>query len=1505
MIAKAFLLAASALSLGFLPRALIAAEWYVDASVPESGDGTTREMAFKTIQQAIDSASGGDTVIVRAGVYEENISFRGKEITVRSEDPDDFAVVAATVIDGQELGPVVTFSSGEGPSAVLRGFTITNGKSDWGGGIYCDNSSPTIINNVIVSNEAWIGGGIYTHNSQAVVANNVIARNSSSNNMGGIYYNQSSLKIVNNTIVDNVGFAIFCDYMCSATISNCIFVGNGSDLYSCSAVYSCLRGGDPLAGNTWAWPHFVAPDKNDYRLQSWSPCVDAGDPASDFSREPEPNGGRIDMGAYGNTPNAVPASLDVDADGLPDDWEMRWFHDLSQAADGNPDGDSRTNIEELRRGSNPTTPSFIYVDCAATKEPDGLSWETAFRHIQEGIDAAWDKDVVIVAPGHYRECINFRGKAITLRSKDPQDPGIVASTIIDAEGSLSTVTFDSGEGPDSVLTGFTVAGGRCGVVCEDRCSPLIVSNLFRGNDRAIQCSGLECSPVIKENTFTENSYGVWAYYGTSPEIADNLITANSTGIWSNTESNISGNTITANRELGILCFGPCGATIVGNVVSNNRGGGITGGTDALTIAHNVITRNSGFGGVRMAVPSCTVADCVITDNSGNDAGAILYEGSGLLQITNCVIAGNSSAGGGGAICLKEQASIVVTNCTIADNPTGGIWCHPQAGIFIVNTVLWGNSPWQVSAPGVAPQIAYCDVQGGWPGDGNIDAAPLFDEGFHLRPGSPCIDAGTATNAPGADFEGEVRPYGTQVDIGADEYVDTDFDSLPDWWERKYFGSVSVSGPQDDPDGDGLTTLQEYQHGTNPALDADADGDGWSDAYEIFHATNVFHPDNPELTYYVNGTFGDDRYDGLAAFPEAIHGPKKTFQAAIDAAITGWDYTVLVAPGTYSGPGNRGIDFGGKEITVKSAEGAGNTVIDCERLGRGFHFHGGETPASVLDGFTVRSGSADYGGGICCKAKSSPTIINCAITGNNADYGGGISCDEQSNPGVINCILLSNSAKDGAGVQCLNQSSPRITNCMIAANQAQQRGGGIFCSGQSNATVTNCTVVGNMATSSGGGIFCSESSPALTNCILWGDTPDEVRAEQAELLLTCCDVQGGYLGEGNIAHDPLFVNPSRGDYHLRSGSPCIDAGTNDVPDLPRVDLDGEYRPFGSRLDIGADEHVDADVDGLPDFWEITHFAMLWMGPEDDPDADGLPNADELLFSADPNNPDTDGDGLSDGEEVNTYHSDPMETDSDGDGLTDGEEAITYGTNPCSVDTDGDQMPDAWEVEHKLDPLRNDGGEDPDNDGLPNAGEFLHLADPQNSDTDADGLNDGMEVDTYGTSPTSADTDGDKMPDGWEVANGLNAPVNDARGDADGDGLTNFQEYQRATDPKNEDTDADGLSDGKEVYAHGTDPLKPDTDGDGKSDGEEVFARTDPRDASSLFWIMEIISMPQGTVIRWTAAYGKTYQCYFSTDLANWQPIGGAITLLSFDSSLSLFDWETPGLGSRFYKVEVVR
>ena len=140
------------------------------------------------------------------------------------------------------------------------------------------------------------------------------------------------------------------------------------------------------------------------------------------------------------------------------------------------------------------------------------------------------------------------------------------------------------------------------------------------------------------------------------------------------------------------------------------------------------------------------------------------------------------------------------------------------------------------------------------------------------------------------------------------------------------------------------------------------------------------------------------------------------QTAINEAMNG--DTVEIQPGTYTGNGNRDIDFLGKAITVRSADPTdgdvvAETVIDCQGTAddehRGFYFHSGEDSDSVLSGITVINGYAYRGGGIECSDYSHPRIINCVITDNSANRGGGIDCYIYSGPTIENCIIVGNSA----------------------------------------------------------------------------------------------------------------------------------------------------------------------------------------------------------------------------------------------------------------------------------------------------------------------------------------------------------------------------------------------------------------------------------------------------------------------------------------------------------------
>jgi len=336
----------------------------------------------------------------------------------------------------------------------------------------------------------------------------------------------------------------------------------------------------------------------------------------------------------------------------------------------------------------------------------------------------------------------------------------------------------------------------------------------------------------------------------------------------------------------------------------------------------------------------------------------------------------------------------------------------------------------------------------------------------------------------------------------------------------------------------------------------------------------------------------------------VPGEYSTIQAAIDDCNDG--DTVVVAPGTYTGNGNRDIDFRGKAITVRGSDPndlnvVAATIIDCngtdEEPHRGFRFNSGEGPESVVAGLTITNGYGpnepleyrySVGGGIFCGG-SDPTITRCRIIGNAAQgYGGGI-CTHNSSATISYCLLVENSTCYGGAISCF-ESGPTITHCTVIGNSASSDGGGIHCYREgSNPIMSHCTISGN-SSYTGGAICCdADSEPTMSHCILWGNAglgrDDEISVfDHSQLTVSYSDIRGGqeavYLGKAtlnwsveNIEVDPCFVSPGVGDYrlHLASDSPCINAGDPAfIGTAEETDIDGEPRVIDGRVDIGADE-----------------------------------------------------------------------------------------------------------------------------------------------------------------------------------------------------------------------------------------------------------------------------------------------------------------------------------------------
>ncbi len=511
----------------------------------------------------------------------------------------------------------------------------------------------------------------------------------------GITCYYSDATIVNNIITGNsayVGAGIFCGSFSKPRITNNIISGNSAS--SGGGVY-CFYFSRPVITNTILWantpPEVVV-------NSSLTPIITYSDIRGGWEGE-----GNIDVDPLFVNPsdvnfNVCSQSPCIDA-GDPDMQD--------------PDG-TRADIGLFF----PEHPECIFgnvwnVSVSGSDTTGDGSPENPFRTIQHGVDASLFGDSVIVQNGIYVENVNIKGKSISVASNYifSEDPLDIENTVIDGDSASSVVTFESGEDSLTIITGFTLRNG------------------YASDGGGIIC--LRSSPTIRNNMIAENSTG------------------------------------SAGDGGGIYCA-YSNAKIVNNSIRGNSaesyGGGISCYRSSPLIINNAIEENSsgwGGGGISCIQSGPAIINNAIKGNLANKGGGIRCSGLPPPTISNNVIAANFAFNSGGGINCTWCGSAAISNNTLIENSAnisgGGIYFW-QSTPAIRNSIFWADDAPEgpeIYIESGSPSFMYCDIQGGWEGEGNIDVDPLFRDpengDFHLRAiecgdagDSPCIDAGDPT-----------------------------------------------------------------------------------------------------------------------------------------------------------------------------------------------------------------------------------------------------------------------------------------------------------------------------------------------------------------------------------------------------------------------------------------------------------------------------------------------------------------------------------------------------------------------------------------------------------------------------------------------------------------------------------------------------------------------------------------------------------------------------------------
>jgi parallel beta-helix repeat protein len=728
---------------------------------------------YTTIQAALDASTNGDTIIVlpSAGApndaYVENVIFPARAITLRSINPADPAIVAATVIDGNQAGSVVRFAAGTPPEAALAGFTITHGAND-GGGLYLYGSSPTIANNTITSNGAIYGGGLYLEYSSPTITNNTITGNWAGGAGGGLYLYHSSPTIANNTISGNRadgvyggsgvggGGGLYVGYLSSPTITNSAITGNGAhdDGGGLALDYLC----SPMIANNTITGNSSDNDGGGLSLYESSATIVnntiSGNSAADW-------GGGLYVGFFSPTiaNNVITGNHAYSGGGL------HLYYSAPTMANNTVAGNSASYAGGglFLYSASPSIANVIVAFNSSGVYRTGSGTPTLQHNCVYG-NAAYNYSGLTDPTGTEGNIsVNplladlAYGNAHLETNSPCVDAGnntyALGDFDIDAQSRIQPADGTVDIGADE-SDGTAWGSGPYVVV---RVSP-------QGDDAHDGSSWTLAKRTVQAGIDAAAARGgeVWVAGGTYPERITLRPYAYVYGGFAGSETqrgtrDWSGNTTILDGQQQ------------GSVVTARGGAGLST-LDGFTITHGCADDGGGF---YLHRSSPTIANNTITGNSAFLNGGGLYLWASCPTLANNTITGNTADEGGGL--FVSSCSPIIANTIVAFNSSGAYRYGAELPTLRHNCV-YGNTAYDYS--GLADPTGT---------DGNISVDPLLADLEHgnarLQADSPCVDAGSNGDVWGDfDLGGHARILdgdgdGTAiVDMGAYEYRPGDLDS---------------------------------------------------------------------------------------------------------------------------------------------------------------------------------------------------------------------------------------------------------------------------------------------------------------------------------------------------------------------------------------------------------------------------------------------------------------------------------------------------------------------------------------------------------------------------------------------------------------------------------------------------------------------------------------------------------------------------------------------------------